>query len=495
MSIFRGVLLIGLWAGAPSLLLPLATLAQETGEGAGVTFTNDFVLDAALTPDASCRHGAPFSWEGVAPACSAAPFQTLCSVNRSRSEARRKLLVERATALNARASEIYQRIRPGLVGRLGRLEDIQGTPPQRRQAILNWAGAAIRTVADEVTRPTRPQMNRVVQNAVQTFTEMLRTRSGLPSPIVDAISRRVAECSRRVELELARPTGATRDLHPSWSQYNAFARARSFEINHHESTAACVHLSERSNRSSCQVSLTPQAWEDCLTGSPTCMMILFHEFGHYMDPCIWRAAGFQTQDTPSVEGARRSARALEERIECLSEISSPREAVVAEVLPPTAFGAAFANPRCASIPELGARRGYPSQWSEAQADFWAASALALHLENISLSERRNAFGEITGHWCAQAEPAFEVSEMPQVFSEVNQILSTIPEVNTGDPQPLPGLKPWFSHQDWHARIERNFLLNQDLRTALGCDGLERRLIVPVGATCSPRRGLITPIPR
>jgi hypothetical protein len=495
MSIFRGVFLVWLWTSATSLLVPTSTLAQGTGEGAGITFSNDFVLDAVLTPDVSCRHGEPFSWEGVAPACVAAPFQTLCSVNRARSEARQKLLVERATALNTRASEIYQRIRPGLVNRLGRLEDIQGSPSQRRQAILNWAGAATRAVADEVTRPTRPQMNRVVRRAVQTFTEMLRTRSGLPAPIADAISRRVNECTRRVELELARPTGATREIRPSWAQYNAFARARSFEIDHHESSAACVHLTERSERSGCQISLTPQAWEDCLTGSPTCMKILFHEFGHYMNPCVWRAASFQSQNPSIIEGARRSAQALEERAECLSETSHPREAVMADVLPPTAFGASFATPRCATIPELGARPGYPSQWDEAQADFWAASALALHLENLPASERRDAFGEIVGHWCVQADPGSETSEIPQVFADVNQVLSGIPPAASANPEPLSTLKPWLNHQAWDTRIERNFLLNQDLRTALGCDGLERRLIVPVGATCSPRRGLITPVPR
>lgn len=254
----------------------------------------------------------------------------------------------------------------------------------------------------------------------------------------------------------------------------------------------------------CMVLLSAKTWIDCAEGGPACFTTLFHEIGHLVTSCTYRDLAARARDTSAEltygSGATRVmgflsrqadslASALEDNASCLATLSSPREAILNGCDGPEGTSSRIRS-RCG----LGAHHGYPSQWNEAEADFWGATATALWLEETYAdpAARAHAIYESTAQWCADS--TLEHARPRPTHPDVKRANALLEEPEDCEREfaaaRAPAVAAWKDpHQDWATRINRNVLRNDDLRRALGCPS---RPEVPM--SCSPRGVVRTRIP-
>jgi hypothetical protein len=137
----------------------------------------------------------------------------------------------------------------------------------------------------------------------------------------------------------------------------------------------------------------------------------------------------------------------------------------------------------------GTVKRYPSQWEEAEADFWGATALGLWLETEkNLMLRKKKANDLVARLCL--EKGHELGRDPEEESRRSR---KAPDPSKCEEMPasgyeLPDLKTSEEepHQHQRVRLNRNYLRNSDLRRALGCPITD----ADVAVECSPLTGEI-----
>lgn len=332
-----------------------------------------------------------------------------------------------------------------------------------------------------------------VAEAVETFNRMLQGSSRLTLEQKQALQNIVKGCESGIELQQF-PFGRRNGEEVSWLRDRQYSSPEYLERVRRGQVAA------QAGMVSCKISLSLDNWMDCAENRPTCFDQLFHELAHSINTCALAAysdisakaaadAGdlnyedSLTKETTLARAAETygdlARTVLQGNRFCLTAISNPRTAVRSECAAPDFQRFGFPDGYCRNdeMPD------FPSQWNEAEADLWAASALAEWLTqkpaNRGFQDRRGAMSEIMGGLCLDEKRPINDSFDPPAKDEPPARCSTVsavPGVNTSR------MKSWLAHQSYTLRYDGNYLSNSDLRAALGCSFEQAR----VPATCSPR---------
>jgi hypothetical protein len=258
----------------------------------------------------------------------------------------------------------------------------------------------------------------------------------------------------------------------------------------------------------CKIDLSPSMWVECAEARPSCIYYLFHEFGHTLNACNFykinqNAKERYEKDKGATVDSRKHdavyskfladesldfARTLVGATSCLSLLSSPENAVLTTCSPPMLVTDEY-NQHCG----VTALDGYPAQWDEAEADFWAATGIAQWLGDPkrypTQVERMEAFYGMWSENCALANDlenlAWDLAPpvTPAPEEKVAAGPSKSKDCKETPRKPAKG-DPWKDpHQGdgWRERANRNFMRNSDLRKALGCPDKDPK--IPL--TCSP----------
>jgi hypothetical protein len=258
----------------------------------------------------------------------------------------------------------------------------------------------------------------------------------------------------------------------------------------------------------CKIELSPSMWVECAEARPSCIYYLFHEFGHTLNSCNFYRINQQAKERyeeekgATVDSRKNNAvyakfladesldfaRTLVGATSCLTLLSSPENAVLNTCSPPTLVTEEY-NQRCG----VTATDGYPAQWTEAEADFWAATGIAQWLGDSKRYptefQRMDAFYAMWSENCALAGDLADLSwdlAPPITPPDTEKVAAGPGKTKACKDTPRKPTKsdPWKDpHQGdgWRERANRNFMRNSDLRKALGCP--DRDPHIPL--TCSP----------
>ncbi|MBI3543126.1 MAG: hypothetical protein HY075_07625 [Deltaproteobacteria bacterium] len=263
----------------------------------------------------------------------------------------------------------------------------------------------------------------------------------------------------------------------------------------------------------CNLTLTPTVWLDCVDATPQCIRTIFHELGHTLNSCqfYWMNSAANTMHDElkdaSVDSLKHAgtymkfladeslgfARTLVRATGCLSALSAPKDAVESACPRDPAVSDEYFK-HCGSVTgdhgnALEAAAGFPAQWDEAEADFWAATGMAQWLtENYpSQQERMSAFYGVWAEHCASIDKLGEESAESELFSKVKFAGKAEAGKSEGGngclaktKAPTKALAWNDTHQSRALRANRNYMRNSDLRRALGCTANPE---IPL--TCSP----------
>jgi hypothetical protein len=189
--------------------------------------------------------------------------------------------------------------------------------------------------------------------------------------------------------------------------------------------------------SSCQIHISLTSWKDCLAGGQFCKFVLSHEIGHLFNSCnvydtgenillgheaddgspLWDASNHfklgrahrdrEKNVAQTAAELKRLGLDLEAGTACLEVVSKPAEAVPSscEQNPRTPN---WIRKKCGEE----AQAGRPSQWNEAEADNWGASAFAEQLRaEKDLESRRNKVFEVIRMGCPLVSPAMRAERI------------------------------------------------------------------------------------
>jgi hypothetical protein len=278
----------------------------------------------------------------------------------------------------------------------------------------------------------------------------------------------------------------------------------------------------------CRLKMAPKTWFACADGAAECFQMIAHEFGHLLNTCFFEqyqaqarahlaeleAANDDGSLDPDIKAVKFLGRQLNDfnkilrsSESCLGVLSAPKNPILSSCKPDR-FVTKEHNARCGDT----ALKDYPTQWNEAQADFWAASGLARWLAaDFKTPERRaRAAYEMWAQFCADGSQTVAAVEKTNAGTEdifraafglteaefpgqFNEILAkkwpkdpekpkSCDEIPPPRKARLP--EPWKdAHQEWGWRANRNYLRNADLRAALGCPDYDP--LIPFAA--SPAR--------
>ncbi len=278
-----------------------------------------------------------------------------------------------------------------------------------------------------------------------------------------------------------------------------------------DGAAHLVNPLARDGALGCVLTVTPKTWLACAEGEQSCLRTLLHEFGHLLNSCRVLDVEHYTKQYRHTELGVPDTEELGKRDQFLKFLQDQSHALGHELVEATACLAGFSQPHDAlpnsckpkvESDDLYLRHcgdtaldDYPSQWDEAEADFWAASGVALWLGDRfpKLTDRSRAFEEMWTQFCAEEQ--VELRSQQNAPPELKTLASWLNDVQNSPlnsassgcvdkpldhGRPLP--KPWLSpHQSIAQRANRNYMRNSDLRRVLGCQPNEPK--IPM--TCSP----------
>jgi hypothetical protein len=480
------------------------------------------VSSAIQTDKPDCGPPAKGLADPLLPACIPDPFDALCAINAEKVKARWKSVRDRTSILTQAIEKAFEANRGAVDRAIGRLEDHKGHP----EFLAKWKAELDSRIRQSLAKSISSGglgADSVIRNVAKAreYFETMLSESRLPPALLKSLVHHIRQCTEKPELnvmnlqskEYAVDVERYNMSSPSYRWYLQFGLLKDHSLD----------LSPTG--SGCSVQLTGEAWMDCMDGSDSCYQVLFHEFSHYMNSCVLRTmllvekTGTSTwmrkysagiQETENLLG--RSYSLLKERSECLREISDPKEALFdALEKKPEGEWATLQPERCADTSDSRyPAMQYLAQWNEAEADFWGASAQAVHLRSLTPEQRRKSFGESIAMWCSHARRDHDNYENKYSRFMLDSSVDFQPPISRqnlestrGDGVGAGGLtktegglaphsrydkpKPWFDpHQDWKVRVNRNILRNSDLREVLGCAGsTNRSAFTAIPVTCSP----------
>lgn len=363
------------------------------------------------------------------------------------------------------------------------------------------------------------------------FRKMLEDAAGIPKEEKEILLKQIASCEKNVYLNLQ----FTNDPSHKSVLPNQIGAEFRYELDiekvrsQRESIGTKYTKGQRltpiTDSSTCTVVGHNKFVDYCQTLSTECLYVIAHELGHRIDSCSFITTFYDYQlndlhkverhhdeyDTDRLNTAivhQRSARSLANfmiaQSECMGSLSAPKDAIPnsCEKNPNGKFLPSLEDEKRCSFNEV---KGHPSQWREAEADFWAASTIATYLKSRKLSEaatRTEALRPLW-FWCMESKirkerldarvsgrnwtVRIDYDESPKEKKDRDQ--------KDGDPKKACETQPRDSkqraiaawdvpHQNWALRFNRNVLRNSDLRDVLNCPSTEQ---VPV--TCSPTTGI------
>jgi hypothetical protein len=345
-------------------------------------------------------------------ACDPDPFGSLCASYGPRAKVRWKATREESKRMVQRLSEVFNRLKPLVDKKVGKLggRDVHG---EGEELFHRWKSEMDGRIEKELTggtakdRETTREVKFHVMRAFGIFKTAL-DESQLPAPVVSSIAEYIQGCVREPLLVFSSGGDEGSDgIETLLGMYSVGAPIYGWKVDF-ATTGMDQRVAIRSRDSqSCSLRLTGQGWIDCARGSPSCYQTLFHEFSHYMNACAFLdmylsgKSAFSNPSPPvqrSLDSLKGSYDLLRGRSECLKEIAAPsvpKDALMQFMgAQPQGDWATLQPERCRD----GTQRGlpaprFPSQWNEAEADFWGATAYAVYLRQLPLAERQAVFGE------------------------------------------------------------------------------------------------------
>ena len=349
------------------------------------------------------------------------------------------------------------------------------------------------------TSPDRYKVfNQRMKKAGDLFIQVLNRSTTLRPIEKSAIGSAVRRCSEKISWG-----GGSSG---SYNGYNATMSNLRREISSNnflkENTAP--NLLEAALSESCEIRIANDTEYACLLDEPVCYQTLFHEFGHLLNSCLFISIDeafyrfseldphpqdvMQKRERENPNMARLARRALKlgneliEDYSCLGNLSHPQSAI------PNRCSSRYSDSiraHCDPNVFAGVPRALP-EWDEAEADFWAASAFALWLEQQSPdpAQRRTIALRMVASTCATNKQKAREERLSQIYTEPesNGGCYSQPKAGYAESAPVRSKKDLTDvHQDWATRINYNYLRNSDFRRTIGC-----ALSLEIPLSCSPR---------
>lgn len=481
--------------------LLVLSLLSLTAQAAPQEVLEPFSIDAALTPPTSCNPPAE-AQSPIPVACLPDPFEQLCITATPEIE---KLARDTEARAQQNAKNFDRFFDEGIasaeknVGSLRKKHDFEFGRRYFRHA---W-----NHVRESFTRGTEAKVKGVVLEAMDVFLETLKN-----SPILTADEKKDIEavlrrCTDKPVLDVSTVGSRNASVELN-TEMKAFLRELSQDAIEE---GRYVHIHPRAGMG-CALGLSDKQWMDCVDRNPLCFEVLFHEFGHILNSCNFLSmahessrikAGLQQDDSNPLAFAamRRALKISEEEMQslgnalvrstdCLSTLSEPKDPLPNDCDLEGKIPAPFKQ-RCGA----GSLEKFPTQWREAEADFWGASALANWVKKLpNQKDRNDYFNSIAAQWCLEERAGFKSNRTSkplsqkgqQLIREYNELMNSQKQACEATPsrtlaRPLP--QPWIDpHQSLARRFNRNYLRNSDLRDALGCGYFPGQIT----ESCSPR---------
>ncbi len=238
----------------------------------------------------------------------------------------------------------------------------------------------------------------------------------------------------------------------------------------------------------CKIGINWEMMAACIKGESFCRSILFHEFGHFLHACDYLVDISTTNK--KIEAFQTD---LMEATECLTVTSNPRRGPETQCFPMDLGKLSTLENRCRSD-------NLPTQWQEAEADAWGATALSDYFKSQipNLRERNDQTLKALEMSClfkfsSQVSPPSKLSRAIHhyVLPPLCRQGSFMVGLAAGVLDSALTEKAWDPHQKWAFRMNRNFLRNTDLREALGCSPDNPA----IGATCAPGNATYLLLPK
>jgi len=321
----------------------------------------------------------------------------------------------------------------------------------------------------------RKEAQATVNESVEHFLKMLRASRVLQSDL-PTLEKVIRTCTSRLStLPMVRFQGViSAQIHPD-NLLDIELLEPGTKIN----PTAAVQSQD------CELRLSARFMVECAERTPACYWLLFHELSHMLDSCRYltqsklaeNSLKFVETEKPGpvqrpelesvIEGIRmnqaissRIGLAIQDATSPLEVLSQPRNAVPNRCTKAHSWSQLHQE-RCGK----DSAKQFPTQWAEAEADFWSASAFAVWLESKhpETKLRKRAFKEVAYFMCE--ESGFKEEEIsPNLESLAAKSKKCEIQANRAV-QPATG---WSSHPPTPKRFNRNLLRNADLRNALGC---------------------------
>lgn len=374
-----------------------------------------------------------------------------------------------------------------------------------------------------------------IEKLLKAFITTLKSSLVLSKNEVTTLQNVIQKCSNNVKIDrysqfIERKTRLLGDGHYSFTRNGFFevGDATDFEDRISELKRKRVNVVNE-GFPACGLRLSLKTWQDCADENAMCAETVLHEMGHMIQSCGFYKIAYQAEkqalkaelaygnsDTlasrrsffsAQTKAAKILAELIVDSAECLRKISSPNDSIPNACKKKVVSGSIeeMMRSRCDLDPiGFGGFNSHQSQWNEAEADFWGASALAIYLTKThhSPNDRQSAFADVITQFCAdikletriasQRDPLFAASAQDPLQASAATVSLAFDESDcTLNPNP----KIWAKYQKQKnksspnagkyqslgIRLNRNYLRNSDLREAIGCSLSEK---VPVA--CSPR---------
>ncbi|MGK5082149.1 hypothetical protein WDW37_02505 [Bdellovibrionota bacterium FG-1] len=349
----------------------------------------------------------------------------------------------------------------------------------------------------EIEKPQKSKVLQTLKKAKELFMTAIGKRKYLHPKELAVLGQYLEGCAKNPGLWNQGP-----ERHNGWNKSfrewnNPLGEAQLLEAEDDK-------LPVGSTGATCKLYLNPMTWRECAEGTEVCYFYLFHEFAHSLNSCLFlknqksaqaykkeasedftdRFQAFRAQFLKKTEKHDDDmTRLLIQSTACLEILSAPHDAIPNACPREQTRLDDLLQKRCS----VGALSPYPSQWEEAEADFWAGTALAQYFEsqaNLDLGAKRKVFQRIATSWCIDdsAQP-FSTPSPTETPLDIYEEASQEPSCEDLPANPKMTLPPKWgdSHQDTTVRFNRNFLRNSDLRRALGCSTTSPA----VAMSCSP----------